>query len=50
VRSTIMVRRKAKGARELGRMKEGEREEQVYIFVQAARGAMPEAGALSSSI
>jgi hypothetical protein len=47
VRSAIVVRRKAKGARESGRMKEGGKEEQVYIFVQAARRQWPEAGALN---
>jgi hypothetical protein len=45
----IVARRKVKGARELGRMKEGGQEERVYRVVQAARGAIPETGALKRS-
>jgi hypothetical protein len=34
----VVVRRKVEGARKLERMKEGGKEERVYIVVQAARG------------
>jgi hypothetical protein len=48
-RPVIVARIKVDGARKLGRIKEGGKEERVYIVVRAARGAIPKTEALNLS-